>query len=73
MEFKDNINNNQQFTTNEFGNEFTGEEYPSMDIVNANSDNSVPMAQNGMNNEGNFGNQVGTDFVFIEKDFNFDK
>ena len=73
-----NISNSQQFNNNEFGNEFTGEEYPSLDLVGANNENNINdnnnMTQNGMNNNGgNFNNQIGNDFVFVEKDFNFDK
>ena len=79
LEINNNISKSQQFTSNEFGSEFTGEEYPSLDLVGANTEYNInnkidPMQQNEMNNNGgNFNNQIGNDFVFLEKDFNFDK
>ena len=79
LEINNNISKSQQFTSNEFGSEFTGEEYPSLDLVGANTEYNInnridPMQQNEMdNNGGNFNNQIGNDFVFLEKDFNFDK
>ena len=67
--------NNQQLNNNEFGNKINAEEYPSLDLVNSNNENTNEIiTQNEMKyNGGNFSTTNNNDFVFQEKDFNFDQ
>ena len=74
-------NNGFDFNNNEdniFGNELPEEEYPTMDLVNTNSGLSVDShnildPRNNINNNLNLSNQPSAEFIFQEKDFNFDK
>ena len=69
-------NNNPEFMNNDFSNEFAQEEYPTMDLVSANSANfsSNYNISGPINNPNiNYNNQNSNEFVFQENDFNFDK
>ena len=67
-------NNNPEFMNNDFGNDFAQEEYPTMDLVSANSAAfTTNINVSGPINNPNLGNPNSSEFAFQENDFNFDK
>ena len=67
-------NNNPEFMNNDFENDFAQEEYPTMDLVSANSAAfSTNINVSGPINNPNLGNPKSSEFAFQENDFNFDK
>ena len=59
---------------NDFGNDFAQEEYPTMDLVSANSAAfTTNINVSGPINNPNLGNPNSSEFAFQENDFNFDK
>ena len=67
-------NNNPEFMNNDFGNDFAPEEYPTMDLVSANSATFTTGHNiSGPINNPNLNNPNSQEFAFQENYFNFDK